>query len=222
MTPEVAKYGKDLLALRGFLLGREWFRALDALEFARNLHDGLRKDGRTPEFHHQVFMANFARTILPSLLKPEVTLAAILLHDVPEDYDVSFEQIDTRFGTDIGNPVRLLTKKKDGVVIPYPVYFGRIAEDPVASVGKGIDRAHNIFTMSGANWSPDKQSNYLDEAENYFLPMLKTARRNFPQQEPAYQNIKTMLMVQSVPIRLSLERARLLEVGLNPAELEPN
>ena len=61
--------------------------------------------------------------------------------------------------------------------------------------------------MHAAGWGPEKQTNYLDEVNQWFLPMLKTARRNFTQQEQAYENIKVFLKVQATHIRLNLDRA---------------
>jgi hypothetical protein len=41
-----------------------------------------------------------------------------------------------------------------------------------------------------------KQQEYIQETEEYILPALKEARRRFPHQEPAYENIKHMLQSQ--------------------------
>ncbi len=70
-----------------------------------------------------------------------------------------------------------------------------MATDPIASIGKGGDRMHNLQSMIGV-FTKDKQKNYVTEAENKIIPMLKLARRNFPQQELAYENIKLVLNTQ--------------------------
>ncbi len=65
LSPElepVAHHAKLLLDLRTWLYGKDYFLALDALEFASRYHRGLRKDGKTPEFFHQVFIVNYIRT----------------------------------------------------------------------------------------------------------------------------------------------------------------
>jgi len=51
-----------------------------------------------------------------------------------------------------------------------------------------------VFTL-------EKQSSYIDEVEKYFLPMLKQARKNFPEQVDAYLNVETMLNQQVSDIR---------------------
>jgi hypothetical protein len=42
----------------------------------------------------------------------------------------------------------------------------------------------------------EKQRDYIQETQDYILPALKEARRRFPRQEPAYENIKHMLKSQ--------------------------
>jgi len=48
----------------------------------------------------------------------------------------------------------------------------------------------------------EKQSAYISETEEYILPMLKEARKNFPEQESAYQNIRQVLLTQIDLIRV--------------------
>jgi hypothetical protein len=46
--------------------------------------------------------------------------------------------------------------------------------------------------------------------------MLKAARRRHRQQEPAYENVKTLLKVQAAHIRLGLDRERALSQAFAP------
>lgn len=187
-------YAKKEISLRYWLLGRGYFKASDALEFGKRHHKGLRKDG-SPEFSHQIAIALFGRTLIDSLLYPEETITTIFLHDIREDYDISDGEIRTLFGDMVANAVAAMTKefrghKRD----PFEV-FDNLAKDPVASIAKGIDRIHNFSTMLEA-FTESKQIEYIAEAELHFIPMLKRARRAFPQQEAAYENIKWMLNSQ--------------------------
>ena len=50
-----------------------------------------------------------------------------------------------------------------------------------------------------------KFEEYISECEKHILPMLKEARRIFPEQEPAYENIKLVLMSQIELINVSLD-----------------
>ena len=70
-----------------------------------------------------------------------------------------------------------------------------MAYNPLASIAKGVDRMHNFQSMSGV-FDLDKQQRYMEETEQYIIPMLKEARKNFPEQEPVYQNIKHVLRTQ--------------------------
>lgn len=213
-----AQYEKELLATRYWLLGREYHTALAAMEFARGFHTGLRKDKVTPNFAHQIFIFNYLKTLLSGITHKEATLAVAFLHDVCEDHHIGFEEIERRFGDQVAHSTKLLTKKFCGQVIPYPTYFALMAEDPIASLVKGTDRGHNILTMSAAGWTPEKQTNYLEDVQQWFLPMLKLARRNFPEQEPVYENIKSLLTIQSAHIRLNLEQIKTYQAIMSPEE----
>jgi (p)ppGpp synthase/HD superfamily hydrolase len=187
IRPETS-YEKQITEIKSYLrtVGRDTnFLALKAFNFGREYHTGMRKGGNAPEYSHQVFGANFARTLENTLLYPQETLASFFLHDVPEDYDVTFETIEEQFGKRVRNAVEALTK----------VYKG---------IAKGIDRCHNILTMSDAEWTTEKQENYLIDITDWFLPMLKEARERFPEQWGAYENIKGNLLMQAKHIELNI------------------
>nr|WP_250808250.1 hypothetical protein [Neorhizobium tomejilense] len=201
-------FGKQVLLMRTFLQTKEYFMALEAMEFALRYHTGKRKDGISPEFSHQMFIALYVLTISPLLLYPEETLAVIFLHDVCEDFDVSYDEIERLFGVRVRVAVELLTKKKDGVRIPDDVYYARMAENEIASIVKGVDRAHNIHSMHGADWSIDKMQAYLDFVFDLVLPMLKKARKKFGRQRLAYENVKAVLLMQARPVQLLIDALR--------------
>lgn len=188
------KHEKMKIAMRYFLIGRKYFLALDAMEFASGIHVGMRKDGKTPEFTHQINIAHYIRT-LPDLIYPEETLASIFLHDTPEDYNYSFAELENRFGRRVTHAVKLLTKVYRGERIPDEEYFKQMVECPIASIGKGSDRIHNFQTMVGV-FTVDKQQEYMEECEKFILPMMKKARKLHHAQEAAYQNIKHVLTSQ--------------------------
>lgn len=186
------KYEKLRISLRYFLLGKGYYQAADALEFAASYHTGFRKDGKTPEFQHQIEIAHYLRSLLPSLLYPEDTITAALLHDTPEDYDVKSDVIEKRYNKRVAMATELLNKHRWS---SKEIQFDAMAEDAIASIVKGGDRSHNLQSMVGV-FRPQKQLEYINEAETYFLPMLKKARRKFVKQELAYENIKHVLQTQ--------------------------
>jgi (p)ppGpp synthase/HD superfamily hydrolase len=189
------QWEKRQVSLRYWLQGREWFQALEALEFGKSHHTGVRKDGFTPEFDHQISIAHFVRTLAPSLEFPEETISTVFLHDVREDYGVSDEELRDQFGSQVANAVAAMTKTFRGERQPEQMVFNQIALDPIASIAKGADRIHNFNSMVGV-FTADKQLSYIHEAETYFFPMLKKARRLHVRQEPGYENIRHMLQSQ--------------------------
>ena len=188
---KLTHYEKLSISLRYFLLGKEYFETARALEFAAQYHTGFRKDGITPELQHQVEIVHYLRTLLPSYIYPQDVLTSGVLHDTREDYPKSVLEIEKNFNLRVCRAVELLDK--NGKTKKF--YFEQIAEDEVASIVKGADRVHNLQSMIGV-FTPEKQLAYVSEVEEYFLPMLKHARRKFPQQEAAYENIKHLLNSQ--------------------------
>jgi (p)ppGpp synthase/HD superfamily hydrolase len=182
---------KKRIALRYWLLGRGYTQAVDAMEFAQWYHCGTRKGGE-PEFSHQVAIVSQLRTFEPWLLYPQETLVAGFLHDVREDYDVEDEVIRVRFGDIVADAVSCLTKEFRGERFAESSVFSSIGENAVASVVKGADRIHNHSTMVGV-FTTEKMQEYTCETRTWFLPMIKTARRRFSVQEPAYEGLSLML-----------------------------
>lgn len=193
MTNE--KHKKLVVSMRYWLQGRKYHKALKAMEYAKDFHTGVRKDGLTPEFDHQIKIGHFVRTLEDSLMFPEETLCVVFLHDVCEDYDISFLEIEDKFGKKVADATRLLTKAHRGERVPDSIYYARMHECPIASINKGGDRIHNFQSMPGV-FSTEKQMKYIDECQEHILPMLKRAKRLHPEQECAYENIKHMLESQ--------------------------
>jgi (p)ppGpp synthase/HD superfamily hydrolase len=193
-------HGKSHIALRYWLLGRDWHFAADALEYAATYHTGTRKDGVTPEYAHQIAIAQYLRTFHQMLLYPEETLAAALLHDVREDYDVADEEIRGRFGELVADAVDAMTKTFRGNKHDTAVVFQKIAHNPIASVVKGADRIHNQHTCHGV-FTPTKVRAYTQETYDWIMPMLHNARTMWTQQEPIYENLKFVLTSQMQLLR---------------------
>jgi len=191
--------------IRAWLLGREFYKAVEGLEFAAKYHVGVRKDGFTPEFHHQVSIANYVRT-LPNLRFPELTLLACFLHDLLEDNEIDPDVLAVKFGRDTATAIIILSKKMKGKEGKKSAeeYYGMIATSPVASIVKGGDRIHNFQTCPGV-FSCEKQQAYIKECEDFIIPALTEARNNFPDQELAYENIKHVLRSQIELLKLSIE-----------------
>lgn len=199
------RFDKLFVAFKYFLVGRKYYLALKALEFARNYHSGLRKDGNTPAFEHQLEIAMYLST-LQNLPNEEVVYAVALLHDVMEDFEISKEEMEQRFGKEVTDSVWLLTKKYKGNKKDTDQYFNDIAKNPIAALVKGADRIHNVQSMLNV-FSKEKQEKYLEEVETYFLPMIKKAKYAFPEHSGAYFNIQHMLKSQTELFRAILKKS---------------
>jgi (p)ppGpp synthase/HD superfamily hydrolase len=192
------RHDKQLTYMRGMLDGMGFYRALEALEFSARLEEGrVRKDGETPNFHHQLQVARLVSTLLPHCLHPEDTITAAFLHDVLEDHPnvVTRGMLEDQFGHDVTSAIWKLSKKHGGLVKSADTYFGEMARCPIASVVKLADRAHNLHTMQGV-FTPTKQEAYVTELDEWFFPMLKEARHRNPRQYGAYENLKILLLCQ--------------------------
>ena len=193
-------YTKKKASLRYRMQGlahsdKEWFNVLKALNFGESHHPGYRKDHITPAYMHQVEIACHVMTLLPHLLFPTRTILAILLHDTPEDTPVSHEEIRDKFGMEAMVDIELMTKEYRGDKKDIVSYFFEMSQSPVSSIGKGGDRIMNLNSMAGV-FPLAKQISYCEETRTHFFKMLKTARRLFPEQELAYENLKFTMTAQ--------------------------
>lgn len=191
------RHVKQLAVMRGWLEGRGYYGAAEALEVVRNLEHGTRKDGTTPKFHHQLSVTRLITTLTPHLMFPEETITAAFLHDLLEDHGTIWTEdgVSAKFGKVVAEAVWCLSKKSNGLVKDYERYFADMTGNPIASVVKLADRAHNLQTMVGV-FTTEKQVKYLEEVDRWFYPMIRQARRTFPRQYPAYENLKILLRCQ--------------------------
>lgn len=187
-------FKKLRIALKYYLIGKDYQKALHAFSFAESHHTGLRKDGITPEFQHQVEIALFVST-LKGVQHEQDAICVALLHDVMEDCGVEYDTLNGMFGENVAESVWSLTKKTKNLIKDKEQYIFDCATDINASIVKGADRINNVNTMVGV-FSLEKQQSYIQEVENLILPMIKRAESNFPEQMFAYMNIKHMLKSQ--------------------------
>ncbi len=75
-------------------------------------------------------------------MNDELTTIVALLHDVVEDSTYTFDDLAILgFGTDVTEPLKLLTRDKS---VPYEDYIRRLAENPTAVTVKLADLEHNL------------------------------------------------------------------------------
>ena len=192
---------KAIRTLRYRLLGaasqnREWYLAVDALEFAIANHEGtFRKDGVTPYIIHPVEAANYALT-LSNVIRPVQLIGVLLMHDLMEDEDVRYATMHDHFGGEITDGVAAMSKQVDGVKKSPEEYWRGVFQNMLASLGKPCDRVVNQNSM-GSAFTPEKQLRQVEETVERVLPGIKLSRRKWPQQELAYENCKLVLKTQN-------------------------
>ena len=82
-------------------------------------------------------------------MNDELTTIVALLHDVVEDSTYTFDDLAILgFGTDVTEPLKLLTRDKS---VPYEDYIRRLAENPTAVTVKLADLEHNLDKTRGSN-----------------------------------------------------------------------
>jgi len=210
---------KRVLVLRHMLIGREWYEALSALEFSRKHTVGYRKDNVTPNFDHPVSIGLYLMTF-PDLMYPQEAIALAMTHDLIEDSLLSELEVraafrDRDFGFRVGRATDLLSKESRGVRKDEKALFEAMSECPIASIGKPADRAINQNDMAGV-FTREKIEKQVWETEDLILPMLKRAKRNFPEQTLAYENMNWTLKSQ-VNIVKGLLRLPEPEPAFSPA-----
>lgn len=195
--------------LRGVLLNRfmgmaavepRYSQVVKAILFAEEVHSGMRKDDVTPEFYHQLSILGRALSLHKLLIDPIQVYMAILLHDCPEDYPHTIKLVKDKFPEHADNAISLSKysyihkdyQAPEVIAKTMTEYMDEMAASPVLSVAKLLDRIHNLSTMLGV-FSDEKVLRYLEDVKIYFLPMLKKAKRSFPEQEAVYEIIKSDL-----------------------------
>ncbi len=227
---ELTVFAKREISLRYWLQGRGYHSALRALELVKLYEEGeYRKDGTTPNVDHMIEIALYVSR-LPNVRDMETLLVACLLHDLVEDHGVPIEVVRSLFGNQAANAIWNVTKKipifSGGATVDVSFLsldgdkillnkggekvgvherdeddlYVAMSFDPIASLVKPADRSHNQKTMAGV-FGHQKQVDYVQFTDGRILPMMKIARRRFPDQEPAYVMIETLLKAQARIVR---------------------
>ena len=122
-----------------------------AYAFADEKHKGQTRKSGEPYIEHPVAVAG----ILAELGMDDVTIAAGFLHDVPEDCNVSYEEMQERFGADVAQLVEGVTKlkhirfdtKADKQAGNLRKLFLAMSGDVRVIIVKLADRLHNMRTL---------------------------------------------------------------------------
>lgn len=150
-------------------------RIKSAYDFIIEKHkDQYRKSGE-PYYHHLLEVAY----ILASLRSGPNTIISGLLHDVVEDTDVTIEDIESRWGSEVAKIVDSLTKiqrlklskieNTDFEAEDHRKIFIGMAKDIRVILIKLADRLHNMRTLKSL--SEDRQKALSKETMEVFIPI---------------------------------------------------
>jgi guanosine-3',5'-bis(diphosphate) 3'-pyrophosphohydrolase len=146
----------------------------DAFNLAISAHRGQKRKSGEEYFTH----AREAAVILGKIFPDSATLAATLLHDVPEDTNVTLEQIEKQFGPEIGRlidgvtqlgRVRMKNSKDKFYVENLRKLFIATSQDIRVILIKLADRMHNMRTIE--HIPPDKQIKVAQETLEIYAPI---------------------------------------------------
>ena len=146
-----------------------------AYEFALKAHEGqLRRSGE-PYLDHPLETAS----IVADLQLDASSLAAALLHDVPEDCGVPLQEISDRFGHEVGRLVEGVTRldklahpgedASESQVESLRKMFVAMAEDIRVVLIKLADRMHNMRTLKPL--PPKDRQRVAKETMELFVPL---------------------------------------------------
>jgi len=148
-----------------------------AYEFALKAHEGQVRKSGDPYLDHPLQTA----TTLASLQLDADTLAAALLHDVPEDCKVSLKEIEAKFGPEVSKLVDGATKlgklslrrgearKQESQAQNLRKMLIATAEDLRVVFIKLADRLHNMQTLKYL--SPEKRRSIAQETLDIYAPL---------------------------------------------------
>jgi GTP pyrophosphokinase len=162
-----------------------------AFEFADNAHRGqLRKNGE-PYIQHPLHTAYMLAEIKADL----ATVAAGLLHDVPEDTKHTLEEINKLFGSEIAHLIKGITKlgkiKYRGIERyreNLKKMFLAMASDLRVIFIKFCDRLNNLRTLDSL--PPEKQKRIAQETLEIYVPiagMLGIARLKWQMEDICFK-----------------------------------
>lgn len=143
-----------------------------AYAFASDAHKGQMRKSGEPYIVHPLAAAY----LLAGMKIDPTIIVAALLHDVPEDTQVTLEDIEKNFGGDIASMVRGITKlgtiKYRGVeryIENLRKMFVAMAEDVRVMIIKFADRIHNLRTLDSL--PPQKRYRIALESLEIYAPI---------------------------------------------------
>lgn len=145
-----------------------------AYEFANTAHDGQKRASGVPYIQHCLATAQ----ILAEMGMDARTVAAGLMHDVPEDTPETLTTIRKEFGEDIAQMIDGITKlgkiklrhsQEDYMLENWRRMFLAMASDIRTVIIKLADRLHNLRTLE--HLREDKRRRIAHETMEIYIPL---------------------------------------------------
>jgi len=150
MIPKKTTIGELIKLVRSYCTPNEAEMVQLAYDFAAEAHQGQTRRSGEEYIIHPLITAH----ILAQMQIEKNIIIAAILHDVPEDTEVTLEEIEKNFGADVANMISGITKlgkiKYRGVeryIENLRKMFVAMAEDVRVMIIKFADRIHNLDTL---------------------------------------------------------------------------
>ncbi len=176
-SPQITDFSVLEEKIRSYLPAEKNNLVREAYDFAAKAHSGQMRKSGEPFLEHPLQTA----LILADLQLDASSLAAALLHDIPEDCGVPIATIQARFGPEVAKLVDGVTKLGKVPLTPSAAAASEahaenlrkmlvaMAEDLRVVFIKLADRLHNMKTLSAL--SPERQLVIAQETLDIYAPL---------------------------------------------------
>lgn len=168
-----------------------------AIYYTKKYHGTQKRKSGEPYYTHPIEVANIASDYM---FDRDLIIAA-LLHDVIEDTDVSLNQIELIFGSEVAKIVDGVTNIKCNFLLSKEEFFYKIARFNTTKKStnlnkkimliKTIDRLHNMRTIKYLD-SIDKQKKLAKETLHFYIHLARCAKLDLIAMELQFIAISTL------------------------------
>ena len=163
--------------LRGFASTGTHVQTLTALGYARSKHAGQMRRSGDPYILHPLKAATFA---ISNGITDDVLIAAIILHDVPEDTMTPITELPCN--SEVKHAVELMTYRRcdgESKLSAKRRYYNGLMESKYALLCKAYDRVNNLWTL--CDLSRESVVKNIYETEFFLMPLLKDGKELWPE-----------------------------------------
>lgn len=200
----------------------------EAYEFAEKAHGGQKRKSGEAYIQHSLATAK----TLAKIGMGSKTVAAGLLHDVPEDTPITLSELENKFGKEIANVVDGITKlgkiklrasREEYFLENLRKMFLAMAADIRVVIIKLADRLHNMRTLQYL--PPEKQQRISRETMEIYVPIanrlgIGEIREQLEDLSFKYLDSKNYEYVENIRIKYYQEGEKYLKEAIKELEKE--